>query len=500
MNQIELLSPIKVKELYGLTPSNDQVTALVNDHREVVKGSCFIAIRGYNFDGHSVLAEVIEHGARILVVEEVPKDINIDDVVVVKVESTQRIQALLANIFYQEPSKQLKVVAVTGTNGKTTTSTLISELLEELNHTTGLIGTNGYKIADEHIPSENTTPNSLRLQSLFKQMVDSNCDDAVIEASSHALQLGRLSYTDVDCAIFTNLTREHLDFHKTMEHYAYAKSLLFSQLGQSLNKGTTKLSIINLDSEFSELMMEVTSSELATYSLSDTNATVYASEITENPEGIEFKLHYNNRVYYSQIPMLGEYNVSNYLAAFLCLTLFYGYSAQAVIDATDHFNGVEGRMQIVDLGQPFKVIVDFAHTPDALDNVLSSLITNKENRLIAMMGHSGGNRDSGMRPELGDILFKYADVVVLTADNPRNENVEKICREMLGNHNEKEYFIIPDRKEAIHTILDFAEVGDTILFAGKGAEPYQIVGENEEHLPYNEVEIIENYLKKTKGV
>ena len=499
MNQIELFSVLKVAEFIGKEPDQTIVSSIENDHRLIKKDACFIAIKGINFDGHSVLQDAINRGAKILIVEEVPSNIDSKEVVLVKVDSTIRAQALLINHYLDQPSTKMKLVAVTGTNGKTTTSTLISQLLELLNHTTGLIGTIEYKIADKTIEAVNTTPDSLRLQNLFDQMVKADCSDAIIEASSHALQLGRLSYTDVDCAIFTNLTREHLDFHKTMENYAFAKSLLFSQLGQRFNTQGSKLSIINLDEEIADMLMQVTSSEIATYSRLDHRATVYSSDISETDQGMMFNLHYQGNKYAVEIPMLGEYNVSNYLAVFLCLTVYYGYSVQTVLDVTKKLEGVPGRMQLIDEGQDYKIIVDFAHTPDALENVLSSVSANKKNRLISLMGHSGGNRDSGMRPELGDILFAHSDIVVLTADNPRNESVEKICKEMLGTHDEKEYHIIENREKAIQTALDMAQPNDVLVFAGKGIEPYQIIGEDEVHVPYNEIEIIENYLRHKKG-
>ena len=497
MDQRGLLTVLKNKQLYGKAPGHELVTSLVNNSKKVQKGSCFIAIKGQQFDGHSVLDQVIKDGAEMIIVETIPQTLDLTNVVCVKVESTFRTQAILANHYFNQPTTKLNLVAVTGTNGKTTTSTMISDLLMHLGHKTGLIGTLHYKVDQTYYPAVNTTPDAYRLQELFAEMVDVGCQDAVIEASSHALALGRISYTDVDCAIFTNLTREHLDFHQTMDNYACAKSLLFAHLGQSFKDGRPKLAIINADDPYGQVMGQATSAELASYSLEDSNASVYGHSIQHLDQGLEFTMVYQNQSYRVQLPMLGNYNVSNYLAAFLCLALYYELSVEEILAATKKFEGVTGRMQMVDEGQDYQVIVDFAHTPDALENLLKNLSETCKGRLVVMMGHSGGNRDSGMRPDLGDILFKYADWVVLTADNPRHEDVGKICNEMRRDHSEKDYHIIEDRHEAIQYIIDHAQTNDTIVFAGKGGEPYQVIGDD--YLPFDEIEIVTNLIKKAKG-
>lgn len=496
MNQMELSLVLKHKRIIGLPPGQARVTALLNDSRKVEPGACFIAIAGHTFDGHTALKEVIARGAGMLVVERLPEGLDVSGVCVLMVPSTFRAQAILANHFFHQPSTQLNVVAVTGTNGKTTTSNIISALLTTLGHKTGLLGTLYYKVDQTYYQAINTTPDAFRLQGLFKEMVDTGCQDAIIEASSHALALGRIWYTDVDCAIFTNISREHLDFHQSMDHYAYAKSLLFAHLGQTFKHGHPKLAILNADDAYCETMAQATGAEVVTYSLHDANATVFADHIVALPQGMAFHLHEDETSYEVILPMFGTYNVANYLAAYLCLRLFYGYSAAAILEATAAFEGVKGRMQLINKGQDFQVIVDFAHSPDALENVMAELAAHKQGRLIALMGHSGGNRDSGMRPDLGDILFKYADHVVLTADNPRHEDVRKICLEMLQDHREKPYNIIEDRQEAIRFVLGLARSRDTLLFAGKGGEPYQVIGDD--YVPYDEVEFVRQVLTEIR--
>lgn len=500
MNQQTLISVLYDKVVFPSNSMEDEVIALVNDSRKVVPGCCFIAIRGEHFDGHDAIEQVIADGAKMVIVEHEVPNLDSESCTVVQVKSTFRAQAILANQFYQQPSTQLELVAVTGTNGKTTTSNLISQLLETIGHRTGVIGTLHYKIDQEYLPAVNTTPDALHLQELFHRMVEVGCQDAVIEASSHALALGRLWYTDVDCAIFTNLTREHLDFHKTMESYGQAKSLLFSQLGQHFHEGRPRLAIVNLDDPAYKVMTQATSADVLTYSLESPEATVFANQIETHKGYTHFSLHELGDTYDVSIPMRGRYNVSNFLAAYLCLRYYYQIDAQSILHALEEFKGVAGRMESIQAGQPFEVIVDFAHTTDALERVLQDIqsFNDGTRRVVTLMGHSGGNRDSEARPELGDILFKYSDKIIFTADNPRFEPVMKICQEMIGQHDEVEYVVIEDRLEAVDYAIRTAEEHDIILFAGKGGEPYQVIGD--ENVPYYEADevrkAIERYLGK----
>lgn len=496
MQQKELLSVLYDAEIINDCKIHEEVSSLVNDNRKVKEGSCFIAIRGENFDGHSVLEKVIQAGASLLIVEEITEDMREQEVTIVKVASTNRAQAILANKYYKQASKDLNVIAVTGTNGKTTTSNMISQLLEVNGRKTGLIGTIQYKVGDKFYPAVNTTPNSLVMQELFHEMLETACQDAIIEASSHALTLGRLWYTEVDCAIFTNLTREHLDFHKTMEAYANAKSLLFSQLGQSFKNNRPRLAILNLDDEYSQIMAQASSADVVTYSLENKSATVFADAIEVEEGKTVFNMYYENQSFKVSIPMRGSYNVANFLAAFLCLNKYYQLSTETILTSLEEFTGVAGRMQSVDKGQDFEVVVDFAHTPDALERVLSELSENKKSnqKLVTLMGHSGGNRDSGARPILGDLLFKYSDEIVFTADNPRFEPVSKIVGEMIGDHDEKKYTVIENRIEAVNFMIEQADKQDILLFAGKGGESYQVIGN--ENLAYDELETVISALER----
>lgn len=502
MQIIELIETlIDYKYLSG--PFVDkEVVSLTNDSRKVSEGTCFVAIKGERFDGHAVLREVIEKGAVLVVCQATnPEIIDLAQeakVTIVQVESTFRVQALLAHKFYGEPSSKLHLVAVTGTNGKTTTSSMISYFLEQAQRKTGLIGTLHYKVADRILPGLNTTPDAMTLHGLYHEMLEAGCQDAVIEASSHALALGRIAYSDVDCAIFTNLTREHLDFHKNMDNYAYAKSLLFAQLGQAFHGGKPRLAIINQDDPYAEIMKAATSAVILTYSLKDPNATVFADHIEQESKGLSFDLHFKGKIYKASLPMMGQYNVMNFMAAFLCLVYDYQIEVDWILKETQAFPGVTGRMQIIEEGQDFNVVVDFAHTPDALDNVLKQLrdqIKQVGNgQVVALFGHSGGNRDSAARPDLGDILFKWADKIIFTADNPRNEPVRKIVDEMIGNHQEDKYDYIEDREEAIRYAVSIMNPGDILLLAGKGGETYQVIGDD--YLPYDEIQVVRQCLRE----
>lgn len=493
MKAQELIGMLRSATIYGEEFFDKEIHYLVNDNRKISKNSCFIAIKGETFDGHNVIESAVNQGATVIIVEELREEWLLLPVTIVLVSSTYRAQAILANAFYMQPTTHLNVVAITGTNGKTTTSSMISDWLMQLNHKTGLLGTLHYKVDQKYYPAVNTTPNALELQRLFSEMITVGCTDAIIEASSHALQLGRLWYTDVDCAIFTNLTREHLDFHHTMDQYAAAKSLLFSQMGQKYSSDKPKVAIINIDSHYHQVMTQVTSADVVTYSIKNNQATVYADNITHHSEGVSFDIHVDNQSYSVRLKMFGEYNVSNYLAAFACLKYYYGYATVQIIQAADPFEGVNGRMQRINEGQDFGIVVDFAHTPDAIENVLMELKKNTTGRLITVIGHSGGNRDSGARPEIGDIVFNYSDYIIFTADNPRHESVEKICYELIGLHDEIDYQIIVKREDAVFHALKIAQKGDVIAFLGKGGEPYQVIGDD--YLPYQEDMVIRQMLK-----
>ena len=349
------------------------------------------------------------------------------------------------------------------------------------------------KIGEERIETRNTTPEILTVHETLQKVKEIGGDTCIMEVSSHALQLGRVWGIDYNVAVFTNLTHEHLDLHKTMENYAHAKSLLFSQLGNHSKNGKPRVAILNSDEEHYEQFAYSTPCEVVSYGF-DENADIRATDIQTNGAMTSFNVTMNGKQLPVSIPMIGLFNVYNVLAAF-AVAVINGISLERAVELMKRFPGVGGRMQMIQQGQPFQVIIDFAHTPDGLENVLMTLEKVKMNRVITIMGHSGGNRDSSMRPELGEIAFEKSDYVILTADNPRHEPLEEIYKGILsGRKNEKiAYECIDDRIEAVKRALEIAQEGDILLFAGKGVEPYQVIGD--EYIPYNEVETVIECLK-----
>lgn len=488
----ELADLLVIKRVEG-SLENIVVDKLAQDSRKVVPNTMFFCIEGVTVDGHLFAGKAKELGANVFVASKPIKE-QVGDSPVIYVKDVTRVMTLFANHFYGYPSENLNMIGVTGTNGKTTVTHMVDYLLEELGKPTALIGTMYRKIGEERIETRNTTPEILTVHETLQKVKEIGGDTCIMEVSSHALQLGRVWGIDYNVAVFTNLTHEHLDLHKTMENYAHAKSLLFSQLGNHSKNEKPRVAILNRDQEYFEQFAYSTSAEIISYGFTE-EADIRATEIESNGAMTTFVVTVNGEKLPVMIPMIGLFNVYNVLAAF-GVAMVNGISLRKAIEKIAKFPGVGGRMQLIQKGQPFQVIIDFAHTPDGLENVLSTLEEVKINRVITIMGHSGGNRDSSMRPELGEIAFEKSDYVILTADNPRQESLEKIYSEIVsGRKNENTpYECVDDRKQAIERALELAQEGDILLFAGKGVEPYQVIGE--EYIPYNEVETVVQALEK----
>ena len=488
----ELADLLVIKRVEG-SLENIVVDKLAQDSRKVVPNTMFFCIEGVTVDGHLFAGKAKELGANVFVASKPIKE-QVGDSPVIYVKDVTRVMTLFANHFYGYPSESLNMIGVTGTNGKTTVTHMVDYLLEELGKPTALIGTMYRKIGEERIETRNTTPEILTVHETLQKVKEIGGDTCIMEVSSHALQLGRVWGIDYNVAVFTNLTHEHLDLHKTMENYAHAKSLLFSQLGNHSKNGKLRVAILNRDQECFEQFVYSTSAEIISYGFTE-EADIRATEIESNGAMTTFVVTVNGEKLPVMIPMIGLFNVYNVLAAF-GVAMVNGIPLRKAIEKIAKFPGVGGRMQLIQKGQPFQVIIDFAHTPDGLENVLSTLEEVKINRVITIMGHSGGNRDSSMRPELGEIAFEKSDYVILTADNPRQESLEKIYSEIVsGRKNENTpYECVDDRKQAIERALEIAQEGDILLFAGKGVEPYQVIGE--EYIPYNEVETVVQALEK----
>lgn len=449
---------------------NPTITSIEMDSREVTNGSLFICIKGYTVDGHDFAKKAVEQGAVAILAE---RELNVD-VPVILVRDTKRSMAVLADIFYGQPTHDMHLIGVTGTNGKTTTTHIIEKIFNEAKKNTGLIGTMYIKIGDQQKEVKNTTPESLTLQKTFSEMKAQKVSHAIMEVSSHALHLGRIHGCDFNVAVFTNLTQDHLDYHKTMEAYKYAKGLLFAQLGNRFDHDKIKVAVLNEDEEASEEFKRMTSAKILSYGI-DHQADIMARDIKMTSKGTRFELVTPVGTRTVTIHMVGKFSVYNVLAA-VSATLASAIDLDIIVSAIEAMEGVRGRFELVDGGQDYTVIVDYAHTPDSLENVLQTIKQFAEGRVFCIVG-CGGDRDKTKRPLMAKIAVSYSDEPIFTSDNPRSEDPQVILQEMeegvMGYH----YTSIIGREEAITYAVKRAKKGDVILIAGKGHETYQQIGD-----------------------
>lgn len=460
------------------------ITTITQDTRQVTKGSLFIAIAGANFDGHILIQEALEKGATAVVVERRPADQTMPYILV---PDTKKALAEIANAFYGNPSERLNVVGVTGTNGKTTITHLVDQIANLLGHKAGIIGTMYNKIDDQVLPTINTTPDSITIQTLLHQMNCAGVSVSALEVSSHGLAQGRTWGIDFDVAVFTNLTQDHLDFHGSMEEYFLAKSLLFSQLGNSYS-GKRKLAVINRDDAYGRKLSQMTSANVLTYGC-EGKGDLQARQIQIDSTGTSFNLYYQEVFYEVQTLLIGEFNVYNLLAT-IGVTIGLGYNFKEVLEVIPAVKPVMGRFQLVTNAKKVAAIVDYAHTPDGLENVLETAQEIATKKIFCVVG-CGGDRDRTKRPLMAEIALKYATTAIFTTDNPRTEEPMSIVEDMLAGTRQDNYIIELDRKKAIQLALDLAEEGDLVLVAGKGHETYQITGETTIH--FDDSEIIREY-------
>jgi UDP-N-acetylmuramoyl-L-alanyl-D-glutamate--2,6-diaminopimelate ligase len=452
-----------------LSLKNPTISSLEMDSREVRPGSLFICIKGYTVDGHDFAQKAVEQGAVAVLSER-----NLElDVPVIVVKDTKRSMAVLADIFYGQPTHSMHLIGVTGTNGKTTTTHIIEKIFNEAKKQTGLIGTMYIKIGDQQKEVKNTTPESLTLQKTFAEMKEQNVSHAIMEVSSHALHLGRIHGCDFNVAVFTNLTQDHLDYHKTMEAYKYAKGLLFAQLGNKFDHNDLKIAVLNEDEEASEEFKRMTSAKILTYGI-DRPADIKANNIKMTSKGTMFQLVTPVGTRNVTIQMVGKFSVYNVLAA-VSASLASSVDLDSIVRAIESMEGVRGRFELVDGGQDYTVIVDYAHTPDSLENVLKTVKQFAEGRIFCIVG-CGGDRDKTKRPLMAKIAVTYSDEPVFTSDNPRSEDPQVILQEMEEGVVGYQFTSIISREEAITYAVEKAQKGDVILIAGKGHETYQIIG------------------------
>jgi len=458
---LKLLPQDLVIDVHGLS-RDIEITGLSSNSKVVAPGMLFIAKKGSAEDGHRYIPDAIAHGARAVVTEvkdpfcEIPQIITKDPA---------SCEAKLADIFYQSPSRDLFLVGVTGTNGKTTTSYLIQFLFQKLLGPCGLIGTIEYQIGEQRFIASRTTPDVVTNQKLLREMVGHGCNFAVMEVTSHALEQNRVKYLDFDAAVFTNLTQDHLDYHETMEQYGMAKAKLFQSLSSS------KVAVINRDSEAYDRMAMGCKACIVSYAI-DADADFKASNITFSARGTQFTLSNQGKTYPIEWPLIGRFNVYNCMAA-LAVLQSYGIPLKEVIPHLKEFRSAPGRLERVTNKKGLNIFVDYAHTDDALSNVLKCLRELSAGRLITVFG-CGGNRDKGKRPKMARVSEDYSDVTIVTSDNPRHEDPQEICNEIVQGFSKNHYYVEVDRKRAIAKAITMANPEDLILIAGKGHETYQI--------------------------
>jgi UDP-N-acetylmuramoyl-L-alanyl-D-glutamate--2,6-diaminopimelate ligase len=481
----DLIKGIKTKKIIG---SKDiEILGISYNSREVRDGFLFAAIKGEKTDGHKYIGLALESGAKALLVEEIPKSIS-NSVSIIQVEDTKSALAKISANFFRHPTKELTLVGVTGTNGKTTITYLLESIWKEMGKSAGVIGTVEYRFSGRKIPSNMTTPESLDLMKLLRDMRDSGVECVVMEVSSHALDRKRVVCCHFDAAVFTNLTQDHLDYHGTVENYFNAKKKLFTEVLKASEK-REKFSIINLDDPYGREIARDAGGKIIYYSATSNCATVYAEKTDITHGGIWALLNTPWGKIEINSKLFGKHNLSNILAA-SATALSLGALPIAVERGISRVESVPGRLDRVENSLGITVLVDYAHTPDALKNVLIAVRPFTPRNLILVFG-CGGDRDPIKRPIMGKIGRELSDVLIVTSDNPRTEPPERIIDQIekgvfeIGT-NDKPYFRIPDRCHAIRKAIEIATEGDTVLIAGKGHENYQILGI--EKIPFDDKE------------
>lgn len=448
------------------------------DSRKVENNGLFICVKGFTVDGHDFIDKALEKGAKAFLVEE---DVERDGITFIKVKNTRGDMARVADNFYNHPSQRFEVIGVTGTNGKTSITTFLDEILISDNNKVGLIGTIKISDGDKEIESNSTTPESVDLQQCFDKMIDNGCKYCAMEVSSHALALNRVAQTKYKVGVFTNLTPDHLDFHKDLDDYRDAKEKLFYM--------TTNANVINIDDNGGKIIYNnIKNLDTKCYSYGiDNEADFMAKNIKIEARGVSYRLitpTYEEDIF---VPVPGKFTVYNTLAVIAtCYAL--EIPKEIVIDGLKNTGGVAGRFETISNDTGISVIVDYAHTPDALENVIKTAREFAKNRIITVFG-CGGDRDTTKRPLMGDIAQKYSDICIVTSDNPRTEDPKLIIEDILeGLDKTKEnYKVVIDRKEAIKEAIEMAQKDDVILIAGKGHENYQIIGKVKHHFDDKEI-------------
>ncbi|MGF7535403.1 UDP-N-acetylmuramoyl-L-alanyl-D-glutamate--2,6-diaminopimelate ligase [Bacillus mexicanus] len=469
---------------------NINITNITYDSRKVQKGSLYVCIQGEKLDGHSFVEEAIKKGAAAILVQ---KPVKINDkrrTTVIKVDNSRVVLSQISNIFFGSPSKKMNIVGVTGTNGKTSISYLISEMLMRIKKNVGVIGTIGIQLNNSDLnlsKTTPTTPDSLELHMILNEMIKQKATDVVMEVTSIALDQHRVDDCSINVGIFTNLTEDHLDYHGDMETYQKAKKKLFD---------LCKVAVINTDDPtgryftdyFKEKNIEK-DAQLITYGI-ENDADITANNIVLKATGSLFTLDFKGEEYAVKINLPGKFNIYNTLAAIGAAT-YLGVPIENVIETLARIKGARGRFESIETKKGASVVIDYAHTPDALENVLKTIVEFNPRKIITVFG-CGGDRDKTKRPIMGGISSKYSDLSIITSDNPRTENPSEIIKDIEKGINRSNYLIISDREEAIKSAIEKAGKDDLVLIAGKGHETYQMIDQKTIH--FDDMEVVKKYI------
>src|SRR5438477_2100295 len=475
-----LIDGIPVRQVIGTL--DRPVESIAYDSRRAQRNSLFVALRGGKSDGHQFIAQAVEKGASVIVAEREQKYPRATCLVV---ENSRTALADLSRLFYGRPGDRLKLAAVTGTNGKTTTTFLIKHICEKASLRCGLIGTVRYEIGERVLPAIRTTPESLDLQELLAQIVNAGCRAAAMEVSSHALAQNRTRGLEWNVAVFTNLTQDHLDFHGTMESYFESKAKLFTQLGQQENK-RKPAAVVNIDDRYGQQLLDKIDKSVAiiTYGMG-ARADFRVSNYRVEFGGTSYQLDARGKSYLVRVPLIGRFNVANSVAA-LAAANGLGVDLRAAVLSLGKSPQVPGRLEMVPAKRQFQVFVDYAHTPDALANVLKTLRELQPQRLITVFG-CGGDRDRQKRPLMAAMADRLADYSIITSDNPRKEDPSAIVAEIEKGFHSNRYETIVDRTEAIDRAVALARPRDIVLVAGKGHENYQEFADYT--IPFDDIQV-----------
>ena len=466
-----------------------EIEGIEFDSRNIKDSYVFVAMTGSLVDGHNYIDTAIEKGAKMIIVEK--KDIKLEeDITYVYVENIRKNLGIIASNYYNWPQNKIKIIGVTGTNGKTTSTYILENILEN----TSRIGTTGHRILDVNKETTNTTPESIDLIKLLDESVKKGVEYFIMEVSSHALEIGRVEMLQFDSVIYTNLTQDHLDFHETMENYFQAKNKIFSKL-----RDDSSSAIVNADDFYGIRILQENKSRknnFMSYSITDKASDIYGEVLEYNNFGMKIKIVYENKEYTFNSKLVGNYNLSNILSCVGVLVKL-GIEMNDIIEKIQKIESVPGRFQLIENDKRIRVVVDFAHTEDGLINVLQTLKEMTKNKVITIFG-AGGDRDKAKRKKMGIAATKYSDYIIITSDNPRNENPIDIINEIESglkevNFPKEKYETIVDREQAIARGIELSRENDSLLIAGKGHEKYQIIGN--EKLHFDDCEIANKYIK-----